>query len=656
MIDIINCIDTTRRDSLEQDFKYNDYSNFTFALICPDIDIAEAFKNITKISNINSYVELVSCEDAVNVAYKLRDKVDVILSAGATIQHIENVVKPVVPLVTINLTSFDIVRALYCAKNFSSEIAFISGKSINFEIAEMAYILNMKVYEYKFQLNYELEKIITSIKNAGLKVVVGGPVAVQLAQDHGLIGIQVKWGGEATQKAIYEAIHITEVRKTEKMRSARLKVVFDTISQGLIITDEQSRIITYNPAAENIFKIPANEVLGKKVENVIPNTRIHYVLESGQSELGMLQDINNGIIATNRIPIQLDGNRIGVVSTFEDITKIQQLEQKAREKIYKKGFVAKHNFEDILTIDKNVIELKNLALLYSKTDAAVLIQGESGTGKELFAQSIHNASNRSGGPFVAVNCAAIPENLLESELFGYEGGAFTGARKEGKQGLFELAHNGSIFLDEIGEIPKSLQARLLRVIQEKEIMRIGGDKIIPVDIRIISATNRNLEKQIENGDFRQDLYYRLNVFNVNIPSLRERKADIGLISTRLLKEFTNDSIKHNEIVKEINPLLVSYNWPGNVRELNNIMERLSLMILQFSSSNYIDMLKQIMSVPPEEDGDNITLRVNIKNGLKDAMKEAEKSVIDTMLIKCNHDKNKVADILKVGRTTLWRKS
>ncbi|MDW8802840.1 sigma 54-interacting transcriptional regulator, partial [Clostridium sp. A1-XYC3] len=591
----------------------------------------------------------------INTAYNLRNLADVILSAGATIQHIEHIVKPEVPLVTIHLTSFDIVKAFCRARDFSNEIAFISGKNLKFETTEMAYMLNIKVHEHKFELNYEIEKIIINIKNKGLKVVVGGLVAVQLAQEHGLIGIQVKWGEEAIQKAIYESIHIAEVRKTERMRSARLKVVFDTINQGIIVTDEQSRIITYNPAAENIFKLPSRDILGKKVESVIPNTRIHCVLESGQSEIGVLQDINNGIIATNRIPIELDGSRIGVVSTFEDITKIQQLEQKAREKKYKKGFIAKHNFEDILTINKQMTELKNLALLYSKTDAAVLIQGESGTGKELFAQSIHNASKRCSGPFVAVNCAAIPENLLESELFGYEGGAFTGARKEGKQGLFELAHNGSIFLDEIGEISKSLQARLLRVIQEKEIMRIGGDKIMPVDIRIISATNKNLEKQIENGDFRQDLYYRLNVFNIKIPSLRERKEDIGIISTKLLKEFTSDFINHSEIISEINPLLISYDWPGNIRELNNIMERLSLMILQFNSNNYRDMLKKAISVPDEEDGDNIALRVSIKNGLKDAMKEVEKSIIDTMLVKCNYDKNKVADILKVGRTTLWRK-
>lgn len=641
---------------MENNYKHHDYSNFTLALICPFKEIAETFVRVTKNNNIKSYVELVFCEDAVNVAYNLRDKVDVIISAGATIQHIENIVKPMVPLVSVDLTSFDILTAFDYAKNFSNEMAFVRGKNINFEVQEMARMLNVKVKEYKFVSNHEIEKIILDIKNSGIKTVVGGTNTVQIAQKHNLNGIMVKWGQEVIEKAIYEAIHVAEVRKIERMSSARLKVVFDILNQGVIISDEENRIMTFNPAAENLFKIPSSEVLGKKAENVIPNTRINYVLESGQSEIGVLQDINNGIIATNRIPIVLDGNRIGVVCTFEDITKIQQLEQKAREKIYKKGFLAKYKFQDILTIDKNMTELKKLALLYSRTDTAVLIQGESGTGKELFAQSIHTASNRCRGPFVAVNCAAIPENLLESELFGYEGGAFSGARKEGKQGLFELAHNGTIFLDEIGEIPKSLQARLLRVVQEKEIMRIGGDKIIPVDIRIISATNRNLEKQIHNGEFRQDLYYRLNVFNLRMPALRERKEDVGLISAKLLKEFTGDSVDSSEIVKEINSLLVSYDWPGNIRELRNVMERFSLILLHLNSNNYIDMLKKSMNIPDDEDDDNIVLRISIKNGLKDAIKEAEKSVIDTMLAKCNNDKNKVAEMLKVGRSTLWRKS
>ncbi|WHH61671.1 sigma 54-interacting transcriptional regulator [Petroclostridium sp. X23] len=244
--------------------------------------------------------------------------------------------------------------------------------------------------------------------------------------------------------------------------------------------------------------------------------------------------------------------------------------------------------------------------------------------------------------------------LLESELFGYEGGAFTGAKKEGKQGLFELAHNGTIFLDEIGEISKGLQARLLRVIQEKEIMRVGGDKIIPVDIRILSATNQELEKWVNTGEFRQDLYYRLNVFNIVIPPLRERKEDIVLIAKKLLTQFGGNAIDIDNAIQVLNPLLIAYDWPGNIREFSNIMERLSLILLQTSLDEWGDELKKVMHTPAREDH-YITLKVNIKNGLKDAVKDIEKDIINLMLLKYNQDKEKVIEELKIGRATFWRK-
>jgi transcriptional regulator, propionate catabolism operon regulatory protein len=317
--------------------------------------------------------------------------------------------------------------------------------------------------------------------------------------------------------------------------------------------------------------------------------------------------------------------------------------------------VAKHGFPDILTADSQMIELKELAALYATTDSAVLIQGETGTGKELFAQGTHNASKRCNGPFVAVNCAAIPEHLLESELFGYEGGAFTGARKEGKQGLFELAHKGTIFLDEIGEIPKSLQARLLRVLQEKEIMRVGGGKIVPVDIRIISATNKNLEQKVEQGEFREDLYYRLNVFNLRIPSLRERKDDIILLAVHFLQRFKVD-VDYDIMVRELEPLLIQYEWPGNIRELYSVMERLSLLACRSSSRpRWVEMLQKVMLKPVFDDA-LITVRVSLDQGLKQAVNQVEKSIIDIMLAKYDHDQEQVAKLLGVGRTTLWRKA
>ncbi|WHH61147.1 sigma 54-interacting transcriptional regulator [Petroclostridium sp. X23] len=631
---------------------YNKRSQFSVALISPYEYMGELFTSIARINGVKAYVEIASLNNAVNIANKFKDKVDVFLSRGGTSDYIENSVDT--PVVSIPVTAFDITRAMHSAKRIADEVALVTYNNSVFDINEIENILQIKIHEYTFVSATDIEESVIDIKNKGIKVVVGGMPVVQVAERNGIKGVLIECSEDSIQQSLKEALSIAQVRNDEIERSVRLRFILNSITQGIIVTDENNKVIIYNSAAEKIFRISSEKALGKDALEIIPNSRMHKVFESGEAELGALHDINGGTIATNRIPIEADGKRMGVVSTFEDVTKIQQLEQKIREKKHKKGFVAKHCFNDILTAKNEMIKLKEMASMYAKTDSTILIQGESGTGKELFAQSIHNASHRSNGPFVAVNCAAIPDQLLESELFGYEGGAFTGAKKEGKQGLFELAHNGTIFLDEIGEISKGLQARLLRVIQEKEIMRVGGDKIIPVDIRILSATNRELEKRIHTGEFRQDLYYRLNVFNIIIPPLRERKEDIALIAKKLLEQFIGNAIDINKAIQVINPLLIAYDWPGNIREFINIMERLSLVLLQSSPDEWAKGLKNVMHAPEGEDH-YITLKVNIKNGLKDAVKDIEKDIINSMLLKYNQDKEKVIEELKIGRATFWRK-
>jgi PAS domain S-box-containing protein len=521
-------------------------------------------------------------------------------------------------------------------------------------ISDIEKIFSIRIREYTFNSEPEFEAGIRDAKSRGVKLALGGIFVKHYAPAHGLEGILVECGEEAVFRSVREALNVARVRQLERSRAARIKVVLDSIAEGIIVTDEKNIISIYNPAAEKIFRIPSEDVIGEYVQNIIPNTRMHKVFETGEAEFGVLQEMPGGIIATNRIPILLDAKRIGVVSTFENVTKIQQLEEQIRKKIHAKGFSAKYTFKDILTANPHMLELKELAAMFATTDSSVLIQGESGTGKELFAQGIHNASKRAAGPFVAVNCAAIPDPLLESELFGYEGGAFTGARKEGKQGLFELAHRGTIFLDEIGDIPKSLQARLLRALQEKEIMRVGGDRIMPIDTRIISATNKNLDKKAELGEFRHDLYYRLNVFSLKIPPLRNRREDISLLAIFFLRKF-NTLPDFEKLEREIRPLLLSYDWPGNVRELFNAMERLSLLAVHSrTSTKWTDMLQKVMFTQSYEDTD-ITVRVDINKGLKAAVDHVEKSIIDMLLDRYGQDHDLVAKKLGIGRTTLWRK-
>jgi len=631
-----------------------DVGKVRLALISTYPDMTKRFKDLAEQDGFAPYIAVATLVEAATIAKNIESQTDVILSRGGTADYIKDAVE--IPVVAIPVTPFDVIRSIYGMKNSVKEIALFNYKEKMPGIRDIERMLALKVHEYTFYSSQDIEEGIQDAKKKDISIIVGGILVRQLAPTYGLQGILIECGEEAIYRSMYEAIHLAELRRVERSRAARIKVVLDSVVDGVIATDELGNVTIYNPAAERIFRIPNDQVIGRKVQDVIPNTQMHKVLESGEAQMAVLQDVNGGIIATNRIPIIVGGKRLGVVSTFEDVTKIQHLEQQIRKQMHAKGFVAKYTFKDILTTSPLMIELKEMAALYASTNSSVLIQGESGTGKELFSQSIHNHSRRSSGPFVAVNCAAIPEHLLESELFGYEGGAFTGARKEGKQGLFELAHKGTIFLDEIGEIPQSLQARLLRVLQEKEIMRVGGDKIIPVDIRIISATNKNLEKKIEEGKFREDLYYRLNVFSLKIPPLRDRKEDIAVLAMSFLRMFIADN-DYAHVEKEIKPLLAAYHWPGNIRELYNIMERLSLMIsISGNRWSLAEMLQKVMydSVSNKNE-DLIAVSVNLARGLKPAIEQAEKIIIDTMLARCDQKQDVVAKKLGIGRTTLWRK-
>ncbi|MDT8900151.1 sigma 54-interacting transcriptional regulator [Anaeroselena agilis] len=634
--------------------KNNIPEKVNLALISTYPELAGVFSAVAERENLNPFIAIAALEEAAAIAREIEPHTDAILSRGGTADYIRRVVD--IPVISIPITPFDAARSVNAGKHLTDVFAFFNYGQNMYGIRDIEKMFGKTIREYTFTTEQEIEAGVKDAKACGVGVLIGGIVTVRLARKHGLEGILIECGEEAVYRSMLEAIHVVGIRRTERSRAARFEAVLNSIVDGVIVTDADNRVTIYNPAAERIFRIAAERVIGRQVTEVIPNTRMHKVLETGEPELAALQKIYDGTIATKRMPIRLDDKTIGVVSTFEDVTKIQQLEQAIRKQIYDKGFVARHRFDDILTASETMVSLKELAALYATTDSSVLIEGESGTGKELFAQSIHNASRRADGPFVAINCAAIPEHLLESELFGYEGGAFTGARKEGKQGLFELAHNGTIFLDEIGEIPKSLQARLLRVLQEREIRRVGGDKVLPVDIRIISATNKKLEQKVATGEFRGDLYYRLNVFGLKIPPLRDRLEDIVLLGVAFLKRL-NVPADYGALGKKLAPVLTAYHWPGNIRELINVMERFSLLLNRRDNNpDPAEMLLQVMPLTSAGGGDEIALMVRVDKGLKSAVQDAERAIMETLLARYGHDRETVAKKLGIGKTTLWRKA
>ena len=357
--------------------------------------------------------------------------------------------------------------------------------------------------------------------------------------------------------------------KTDRLES-QLEIVLNLLDVGLISTNSAGVVNAINEKAERILGFNKSEIIGKKAKNYIDEIPFQETLREGKKISGEIVKINGWDVVLTMQPIKKYNTTYGTIAIVKKYINTEKNQQKLRAQLIDKGHVAEYMFTDIVGDSEKINDAKNIARRMAKSNSTILLIGESGTGKELFAQAIHNASQRKNFQFVAVNCAALPENLLESELFGYEKGAFTGADSS-KPGLFELAHNGTLFLDEISEISPKLQTRLLRVLEEREVMRVGGERVINVDVRIITASNKNLKKLVEKNDFRRDLYYRLSVLPLKIPSLNERKKDI----IPLIESLKNELNAQFELSQKALEVFYEHNWEGNVRELRNYIEYFS---------------------------------------------------------------------------------
>jgi transcriptional regulator with PAS, ATPase and Fis domain len=393
---------------------------------------------------------------------------------------------------------------------------------------------------------------------------------------------------------------------------------------------------------------------------VIENTRMHIVVKTGQSEIGSVMKVKDRDIIVMRTPVWKDGKVIGAIGKvlYTDISELKTLAQRlnvAESKLdfYKQELKrvrgAKYSFDQIIGKHQRMKEVKDLALKVAVSRSTVLIRGESGTGKELFAHAIHEASNRSDGPLIRLNCAAIPADLLESELFGYEEGSFTGAKKGGKPGKIEQAQGGTLFLDEVGDMPLNMQVKLLRVLQEKEFERIGGTQLNQLDIRLISATNRPLEEMVKRGEFREDLYYRLNVFHILIPPLRERGSDINTISQMILGQLNKElGTSISGFDQEVEGLFRRYHWPGNVRELQNVIER-SLHIAVNGPKICLEHLPPYLL-------DHIGSDINYSSfSLEEEVEKAEVTAITRALKASEGNRSEAAELLGIHRASLYRK-
>lgn len=451
------------------------------------------------------------------------------------------------------------------------------------------------------------------------------------------------------------------LQKTESMRQdlAAFRRILDSIHNGVMVTDADGFVTHFNKPYGEFLGIDPEAQIGKHCTEVIENTRMHIVAKTGKPEINKTHHIKGQRMVVQRIPIKEDGKVISVFGQvmFKDVEDVGKLARKlslleSKVEHYEQELMSlrstRYTLDSIVGNSGVIHALKKEALRAAARNFPVLISGESGTGKELFAQGIHHASPRKVQPFIRINCAAIPKDLLESELFGYEKGAFTGARSEGKPGKFELARRGTVFLDEIGDLPLQMQPKLLRVIEDKEFERIGGTRILRTDFRIIAATNQNLEEMLGDRRFRKDLFYRLNVIPLHLPPLRERRDDIPIIAKHLLDHLADEAaLSEIRIDEKANEVLKAYDWPGNVRELSNVLERIvsalegdtiHLRNLPF----YLYRTREKRAEPSEA-------------YLREVQSSAEKDAIRYALESTRNNKAAAAKLLGIHRTLLYKK-
>ncbi len=562
--------------------------------------------------------------------HKVKVDADVIISRGLVTkllkEHNESI-----PIVDIPVQGIDLIRSLVeCKERFGrKKVAVIGAANMIYGVENLESIIDLPIQKYILNDITVSDRTVDQAVSDGCEIVMSGLNTNKYAERIGMQTMLIETGKESFRQALVEAKRLAIVSRIEQEKAKRYQTILDHAYEGVIAVDLKKRVSVFNSSAQKILSIYDKNLIGVPVTGILNKGKFLDLLISRNDFQEEIVSYGTIQLSVKKAGIFLKGKKTGDMVAFQDVTGIQEMEGNIRKKIHSRGHVAKYSFNDIVFKSEMIGQTIETAKLYSKADSNILIVGETGTGKEMFAQSIHNNSNRRNNPFVAINCAALPESLLESELFGYAEGAFTGAMKGGKQGFFELAHRGTLFLDEIGEISPNLQSRLLRVLQEREIMRIGDDKIIPVDVRIIAATNKNLMDMVKNNEFRADLFYRLSVLDLQLPPLREHRKDIPVLAEAFMKKI--------QITDEAKERLKEEEWEGNVRQLQNFCERL-MVLCKDQEINVLDVEKHLP-----------------KRAETDRTYVSEKERILKALEKHHFHKGKAASELGMSRTTFWRK-
>lgn len=593
-----------------------------------------------------------SFEDALRIAREQLDAgaVDAFVSAGSNAAILRAHLKA--PVATIQVGGFDILQALIQASATDQRVGMVTYGATIPALEAVKKLLSVEVRQYAYTSPDDARERFERLRAEGFQVIVGSSLVVELAEKAGLRGILV-YSREAIQQAFEESIELARVARLEGARYEQLNGVLRTMQDAVLAVDREHRVVAINPPMQQLLGPARGPFIGRELDALESELSLRGTLDSGIEERGTVLRFSQRDWIAHRVPIRERGVLAGAAITLCDAHSIQEADTRLRIQQRRGQAHAQHRFDSLLGESPALQASIARARRFAKTDLTVLIEGESGSGKELFAQAIHNESARAGRPFVAINCASFAESLLESELFGHEEGAFTGSRRGGKRGLFEAAHTGTLFLDEIGDMPLYLQTRLLRVLQEREITRLGATSAIPIDVRVISATHQPLQEMVAARRFRQDLYYRINTLRLVLPPLRERGGDIEVLVTRAVERclrrlgFPRDP---QEALAPVMARLRAYEWPGNVRELENIAERMALLISDAGLQPEQRLLAMQHECPELFDAPRpeATARPQAAPGMP--MRER----IDEALRMANGNRQAAAEALGVSRSTLWR--
>lgn len=610
------------------------------ACILPDPSLMEQARLAFHSGHDDIRLEVGLMEKGILQAKKLAEEgFEVFISRGMTAHLIKNA-NPEWSVVEIPFTVMDVFQTIERANLYGKRIGVIAFAPMISGLDYFGTVMDTSIRFYPLKSENEVESKVLEAIEDNVDIIVGGAITGNVVNKRKVPFAVIENSPESIRQAAQEAKNIALAKQKEKTKGNLFRVVIDYAYDGIISVDTKGLITIFNPVAEKVTQITSQEALGRNIQEILPDFELQKLLSTSREDLAQLLSINNEQVVYNRVPINVNNKVVGAVINFQDVTKIQRMEAKVRRRLSSTGHVANKCFDDIIGTSDQIQKSVSLAKNFAQTDSAILILGETGTGKEVFAQSIHNGSCRSQGPFVALNCAALPEQILESELFGYVGGAFTGASQKGKAGLFEVAHGGTLFLDEIGEMASMTQGKLLRVLQEKQVMRLGSDRVTPIDVRIISATNSPIKQLVNQKKFRADLYYRLDVLQLRLYPLRDRDEDVIALAKFFLEKHAAKMNRKLQFTPSALRELTRHNWPGNIRELQNVVERI---LATLKGSKIDTTLVQLHLEDQSESEINMQLR------------DLEMEDIRRALVLGRGKHAEAAQILGISRSTLWRR-